>query len=74
MKYGDDMFVNDYGNNGYMFIGTSKYMEGIRCIKFYETSTAGNCLTFEYHNDKNTLTFINGSYHLTQEQCKILEY
>ena len=46
MKYGNDVFVNDYGNTGYMFIGStqdSKYTEGIQCIKFVETSTNGKC-------------------------------
>ena len=76
MKYGDDVFVNDYGNTGHMYIGSSqesRYIEGIRCIKFYETSTNGNILIFEYNKDKHALTFLSGSYHLTREQCKAFE-
>ena len=76
MKYGDDVFVNDYGNTGHMYIGSfqeSRHIEGIRCIKFYETSTNGNMLIFEYNKDKHALTFLSGSYHLTREQCKAFE-
>ena len=76
MKYGDDVFVNDYGNTGRMCNGSGeefKYIEGGRCIKFYETSTERNCLTFEYNKNKNVMTFISGDYHLTPDQCEVFD-
>lgn len=76
IKCGDDEFVNNYGNTGHMFIGTTgefKYIEGGQCIKFNEISTNGNSLYFEYNQKKNVLKFICGDYHLTSEQCEALE-
>ena len=74
MKYGDDVFVNDYGNTGHMFIGsTFAGYDGTRCIKFIETSTNGNVFIFEYNKDKRAMTFISGDYHLTPDQCEILD-
>ncbi len=76
MKYGDYVSVNDYGNTGRMCIGLTeefKYIEGGRCIKFYETSTSCNCLTFEYNKNKNVMKFLYGSYHLNYDQCKVFE-
>jgi hypothetical protein len=76
MKYGDYVSVNDYGNTGRMCIGLTeefKYIEGGRCIKFYETSTSCNCLTFEYNKNKNVMKFLYGSYHLNYDQGKVFE-
>jgi hypothetical protein len=79
IKHGDYEFVNNYGNIGHMFIGTTapfKYIEDGRCIKFIETSSNGNygnCLYFEYNQKKNIIKFIRGSYQLTYDQCEILE-
>jgi len=76
MKYGDNVFVNDYGNNGHMLIGLTeefKYIEGGRCIQFYETSTSCNRLTFEYNKNKNVMKFLYGNYHLNYDQCKVFE-
>jgi len=76
MKYGDDEFVNDYGNTGYMYVGStqeSRDIEGIRCIKFNEASTNGNSFVFEYNEHKNTLSFVHGNYHLNGDQCEVFD-
>ena len=76
MKYGDDVFVNDYGNKGHMLISLTeefKYIEGGRCIQFYETSTGCNRLSFEYNKNKNVMKFLYGNYHLTPDQCEVFE-
>ena len=76
MSQGDHKCVNNYGNIGHMFIGTTgefKYVESGQCIKFFETSTNSNCLYFEYNQKKNILKFICGSYHLTSDQCEMLD-
>ena len=85
LEYGDDKFEVDYGNLGYMFHGGGRsrdsrydalgveYSTPLNLVRFYDKSTSGSKMVFQYDEEKRILEFVEGAHKLTQEQCKVFD-
>lgn len=85
LEYGEDKFEVDYGDMGYMYLAAGRshdsrydalgieYSKSLNFVRFYDKSTSGSKMVFQYNEEKRILEFVEGAYTLTQEQCKVFD-